>query len=105
MIPHDIVNYIFTFIQSNTNQIMKNYINFIKEYVIKEKINETKTVSLYYFLCMKKCKYSCSLCNETNIPNSFKLYSMYDNKLDFFRYTKYDIMFCSEDCLNLWWSY
>lgn len=54
---------------------------------------------------MRKCKYSCSLCNETNIPNSFKLYSIYDNKLDFFRYNAYDIMFCSEECLDLWWTY
>ena len=99
--PPEIINYIFRFIQSNTNQIMKNYIYNTKQY----NFNEDKTVSLYYVLCMRKCKYSCSLCNETEIPNSFKLYSIYDNKLDFFRYSAYDIMFCSEECLDLWWSY
>ena len=100
-LPNEIINYIFTFIQSNTNQIMKKYIKDTKIY----SLNEEKRVSLYYFLCMRKCKYSCSLCNESNIPNSFKLYSIYDNKLDFFRYTAYDIMFCSEECLELWWTY
>jgi hypothetical protein len=99
MIPPEIINYIFTFIQSNVNQIMKQYINSVKTYNLKD------NGSLYYFLCMRKCKYSCSLCNETDIPNSFKLYSIYDNKLHFFRYSAYETMFCSEECLNLWWSY
>jgi hypothetical protein len=101
--PPEIINYIFTFIQSNTNQIMKDYIKDINSYILNEKMS--KKMSLYYFLCMRKCKYSCSLCNETNIPNSFKLYSLYDNKLDFFRYIAYDTMFCSEECLELWWTY
>jgi hypothetical protein len=99
MIPPEIINYIFTFIQSNVNQIMKQYINTTKKYNLRD------TGSLYYFLCMQKCNYSCSLCNETDIPNSFKLYSIYDNKLQFFRYTAYETMFCSEECLNLWWTY
>jgi hypothetical protein len=102
--PPEMINYIFTFIQSNTNQIMKEYIKYINTYILNEKMSEER-VSLYYFLCMRKCKYSCSLCNETNIPNSFKLYSIYDNKLDFFRYTAYDIIFCSEECLDLWQTY
>jgi hypothetical protein len=34
-----------------------------------------------------------------------KTYSIYDNKLQFFRYSAYEIMFCSEECLDLWWSY
>jgi len=99
MIPPEIINYIFTFIQSNVNQIMKQYIDSVKKYNLKD------TGSLYYFLCMRKCKYSCALCNETDIPNSFKLYSIYDNKLKFFRYSVYETMFCSEECLNLWWTY
>ena len=98
--PPEIINYIFTFIQSNTNEIMKEHINKVNTY----KLNKDES-NLYYFLCMTKCKYSCSLCNETNIPNSFKLYSLYDNKLDFYRYSAYEIMFCSEECLDLWWSY
>jgi hypothetical protein len=104
MIPSEIINYIFTFVQSNTNQIMKDYIKDINTIILNEKMNGEK-VSLYYFLCMRKCKYTCSLCNETNIPNSFKLYSIYDNKLQFYKYSAYEIMFCSEDCLNLWWTY
>jgi hypothetical protein len=99
MIPSEIINYIFTFIQSNTNQIMKNHISHVSSYKFNKESN------MYYFLCMRKCKYSCSLCNETNIPNSFKLYSIYDNKLEFYKYSAYEIMFCSEDCLNLWWTY
>lgn len=99
MIP-ELINYIFRFIQSNTNCIMKEHINMVDEY----KLNKGAS-SLYYFLCMKKCKYSCSLCNEKDIPNSFKLYSLYDKKLDFYRYSAYEIMFCSEECLDLWWTY
>ena len=105
MLPKEIINYIFTYIQSNTNQIMKDYIKDTNAYILNEKLGGEKTLSLYYFLCMRKCKYSCSLCNETNIPNSFKLYSIYDNKLHFFRYSAYETMFCSEECLNLWWTY
>ena len=85
-IPLEIINYIFTFIQSNTNQIMKTYIKNIKSSQMNENLSEDKTISLYYFLCMQKCKYNCLLCNDTNIPNSFKLYSIYDNKLNFYRY-------------------
>jgi hypothetical protein len=99
MIP-EMINYIFKFVQSNTNQIMKEHIN----HVIQHNLNKGDS-NLYYFLCMRKCKYSCSLCNETNIPNSFKLYNIYDDKLKFFKYSAYEIMFCSEECLNLWWSY
>lgn len=99
MIPSEIINYIFTFVQSNTNHIMKEHIN----YVSSHKFN--KESNMYYFLCMRKCKYTCSLCNETNIPNSFKLYSIYDNKLKFQKYSAYEIMFCSEECLDLWWTY
>jgi hypothetical protein len=97
--PLEIINYIFMYLQSNTNKLMKDYINNVKKYNLKD------TGSLYYFLCMRKCKYTCSLCNETDIPNSFKLYSIYDNKLHFFRYSAYEIMFCSEECLDLWWNY
>jgi hypothetical protein len=99
MIPSEIINYIFTFIQSNTNQMMKEHIKNVSTY------NFNKESNMYYFLCMRKCKYTCSLCNETNIPNSFKLYSIYDNKLEFYKYSPYEIIFCSEDCLNLWWTY
>jgi hypothetical protein len=105
MLPKEMINYIFTYIQSNTNKIMKDYIKEINSIILNNNFSGEKIMSLYYFLCMRKCKYSCSLCNDTNIPNSFKLYSMYDNKLDFFRYTAYDIMFCSEECLDLWWTY
>jgi hypothetical protein len=98
-IPKEIINYIFTFVQSNTNSIMKEHICTISNY------NFNKESNMYYFLCMRKCKYSCSLCNETNIPNSFKLYSIYDNKLQFMKYSAYEMLFCSEDCLNLWWTY
>lgn len=99
MIP-ELINYIFRFVQSNTNYMMKEHISMVDAY----KLNKGDS-SLYYFLCMRKCKYSCSLCNETNIPNSFKLYSIYDKKLDFVRYSTYEIMFCSEECLDLWWTY
>ena len=99
MIPLEIMNYIFTFIQSNTNDIMKKHINLVTSYKFNKESN------MYYYLCTRKCKYSCSLCNETDIPNSFKLYSRYDSKLNFFRYTAYDIMFCSEECMDLWWTY
>lgn len=97
--PPEIINYIFTFLQSNTNQIMKNHINNVSTYKLNRESN------LYYFLCMRKCKYSCSLCNETDIPNCFKLYSIYDNNLKFYRYSAYDLIFCSEECLDLWWTY
>ena len=97
--PEEIINYIFTFVQSNTNEIMKEHIHHVSEYKFNKESN------MYYFLCMRKCKYSCSLCNETNIPNSFKLYTIYDNKLEFYKYSPYELMFCSEDCLNLWWTY
>jgi hypothetical protein len=99
MIPSEIINYIFRYVQSNTNQIMKDHIQHVSTYRFNRESD------MYYFLCMRKCKYSCSLCNETNIPNSFKLYSIYDHRLDFFKYSAYEIMFCSEDCLNLWWNY
>jgi len=106
MLPKEIINYIFTYIQSNTNQIMKDYIKDTNTYILNEKLAGEKTLSLYYFLCMRKCKYSCSLCNETNIPNSFKLYSIYDNHLDFYKYKPYENpIFCSEECLDLWWTY
>lgn len=99
MIPSEIINYIFTFIQANTNQIMKEHINHVSSHKFNKESN------MYYFLCMRKCKYTCSLCNETNIPNSFKLYSIYDNELKFQKYSTYEIMFCSEECLDLWWTY
>lgn len=99
MIPPEIINYIFMFIQSNTNQIMKDHISNVNSYELN------RESELYYFLCMRKCKYSCALCNESNIPNSFKLYSIYDNRLNFFKYSTYEFMFCSEECLNLWWEY
>ena len=98
-IPPEIINYICLFLQSNTNIIMKKHIYNVSKYRFN------KESDMYYFLCMRKCKYSCSLCNETDIPNSFKLYSIYDNKLNFFRYSPYEMMFCSEECLNLWWTY
>jgi len=98
-IPKEIINYIFTFIQSNTNQIMKHHINHVNTH------NFEKESNMYYFLCIQKCKHSCSLCSETNIPNSFKLYSIYDKKLDFYKYSAYEMIFCSEVCLNLWWTY
>jgi len=72
MIP-EMINYIFRFVQSNTNEIMKQHIAMVNAY----KLNKDSS-SLYYFLCMRKCKYTCSLCHETDIPNSFKLYSLYD---------------------------
>jgi hypothetical protein len=97
--PPEIINYIFTFIQSNTNQIMKNHIHNVSAY----KLNRES--DMYYFLCMNKCKYSCSVCNETDIPNSFKLYSLYDNKLNFYRYSAYELMFCSEEYMDIWWYY
>ena len=103
--PPEIINYIFLFIQSNTNQIMKDYINKTNIYINRSENISDKYASLYYFLCMRKCKYSCSLCNETQIPDSFKLYSIYDNKLKFFKYSAYELMFCSEECLDLWWTY
>ena len=99
MIPSEIINYIFRYVQSNTNQIMKDHIQHVSTYRFNRESD------MYYFLCMRKCKYSCSLCNETPLPNSFKLYSIYDHRLDFFKYSAYEIMFCSEDCLNLWWNY
>jgi hypothetical protein len=99
-IPPEIVNYIFTFIQSNVNQIVKNHIYDVTQH----KLNKDES-NLYYFLCMRKCKYNCSLCNETDIPNTFKLYSIYDNRLEFFKYSPYEIIFCSEECLDLWWNY
>ena len=99
--PPEIINYIFTFIQSNTNKIMKDHIYNVENYELNKESN------LYYVLCLTKYnhKYRCSLCNETNIPNSFKLYYLYDNKLHFFRYHAYELMFCSEVCLDTWFNY
>ena len=99
MIPPEIINYIFTFVQSNTNQIMKDHIYIVKSY------NLNKESNMYYELCMKKCKLMCTLCNHDYIPNCFKLYSIYDNRLDFYKYKPYELIFCSEECMDLWWNY
>lgn len=40
--PPEIINYIFTFIQSNTNQIMKHYIKDTNTYILNEKISGEK---------------------------------------------------------------
>lgn len=55
MIP-ELINYIFRFVQGNANCIMKEHINHVNQH----KLNKGES-SLYYFLCMRKCKYSCSL--------------------------------------------
>ena len=98
MLPEEIINYIFTFIQSNTNQIMKQHIHTIESY------NLNKESNIYYALCMRKCEFTCTLCNTEDIPNCFKLYIIYDNKLNFYKYKAYEIIFCSEECMNLWYS-
>ena len=97
MLPEEIINYIFTFIQSNTNQIMKQHIHTIELY------NLNKESNMYYELCMRKCAFTCMLCNSKDIPNYFKLYNIYDNVLNFYKYKAYEIMFCSEECMDLWW--
>jgi len=97
MLPQEIINYIFIFLQSNTNQIMKKHINKIKSY------NLNKESNIYYELCMRKCMFTCTLCNSEDIPNCFKSYTIYDNTLNFCKYKPYEIIFCSEECMDLWW--
>jgi hypothetical protein len=99
MLPPEIMNYIFTFIQSNTNKIMKEHIRTIETYHLNKESN------MYYALCMKKCIFTCTLCNDENIPNCFKLYSIYDNILEFYKYKPYELIFCSEECMDSWGNY
>ena len=99
MLPLEIINYIFTFIQSNTNKIMKEHIDTISTY------NLNKESNMYYALCMRKCIFTCTLCNDENIPNCFKFYTIYDNILEYYKYKLYELMFCSEECMDLWSNY
>ena len=90
MIPQEIINYIFRFIQSNTNEIMKKHIHNVN------KCNLNKDSNMYYYLCMNNSMFTCTLCNDDNIPNCFKLYSIYDNRLNYYKYKAYEVIFCSK---------
>jgi len=90
MLPIEIINYIFRYCQSSTNNIMKNYYVDIEDYGCPLYILTTNKKLGFIHFNKRKYKnayyYTCDFCN---------CYLNFDN------YTKYyfeNLRFCSESC-------